>query len=93
MNCRQGDLAMIVWSMASNEGVFVTCVNKLGWFKDADTLDVRFWWEIDRSLPDKFGIMDTICCDDQLRPIRPHGDDETDESTAWLPPVPTMQPA
>ena len=31
--------------------------------------------------------------DDALRPIRPHDDDATDESAAWLPPVPRETPA
>jgi hypothetical protein len=39
-----------------------------------------------------FKATEALCLDRHLRPIRDPGDDATDESRAWLPPVPYGHP-
>lgn len=60
MNCKAGDLALIVKSMAGNEGKVVTCLEYLGapganlvLAGDNNTtllLDGGGWWRVDRNL-------------------------------------------
>jgi phosphoribosyl 1,2-cyclic phosphodiesterase len=78
MNCKPGDLAVIVRSSAFTKyiGSVVRCVATDG-----------FMWQIDRSLdghPEYWILVPDSC----LRHIRDPGEDARDESLAWLPPVP-----
>ena len=93
MNCEKGDMAFVV-TRGTNKGKIVRCVYLASpaellsaWFAD----DEGPVWRIDRELEMSVGAPDTLCRDRALRPIRPHGDDEQDESKAWLPPVPTLE--
>ena len=76
MNCKQGDLAVIVRSYAGNEGKVVRCVS---------LCERPFWytarwpgptWHIDRELPgETFPV--SVVADCQLRPLRDSdGEDE-----------------
>lgn len=89
MNCKQGDLAVIVRSASGNEGKIVRCVKFAG--------VVRFYpygkypsWEVDPPVPSIFtGTTDCIP-DAELRPIRDPGADAKDETLHWLP-VPSIE--
>lgn len=80
MNCKPGDLAVAIKSEAGNEGRIMTCIRFLGSVRGYFGDD---YWEVDRSLPGKFGNMEPIFRDSGLRPIRDPGDDATDETLLW----------
>ena len=80
MNCKQGDLAIVVKSRAGNEGRIVTCV-RLATLAEIEKhgFDIKsFWpvWFIDRDLKNLYG-RSNLMYDAQLRPIQPGaGEDE-----------------
>lgn len=86
MNCRKGDLAIIVKSWAGNEGKIVRCL-----FIDAERSGYETLapggivhppepiWIIDQEIPGFDGSLSNYIADSQLRPIRDPGDDATDE--------------
>jgi hypothetical protein len=83
MNCRKGDLAVIVRSYAGNEGKIVRCV-RLHASQTHDLSGLPFGlslgprWVVDRPLPDAFGRPVFAVADACLRPIRDQpGEDET----------------
>ena len=84
LNCRPGDLAIVVRDyQMQHTGKIVQVVRLLpGYFSPT--------WETIPELIDRDG---TICDvdDSHLKPIRDPGDEATDESKAWLPPVPTKE--
>jgi len=87
MNCKQGDLAIVVRSVAGNEGKIVRCVRLMG----PTRLALPDWkmvdpicWEIDRHVFDCFGIQQKYFPDECLRPLRDPGDDAQDETLTWL---------
>lgn len=79
MNCKQGDLAIIVRSYAGNEGKIIRCIR----LHDSETRDLDGGrvvpngprWVMDQVLPGTRGRMYTIA-DAQLRPIRYDAEDE-----------------
>lgn len=78
MNCKEGDLAIVVRSYAGNEGKIVQCLELLrvdydhyGKFED----DVPSW-RIDRPLANALGQFSYIIPDNQLRPLNPPGPEE-----------------
>jgi len=76
MNCKQGDLAIIVKSYAHNEGKIVQCIKFLPDFEYSDG-DRSDSWEVDIYLQCGNGILSKIIGDHQLRPIRDQdGEDE-----------------
>lgn len=82
MNCKQGDLAIIVKSDAGNEGKIVRCVRYLGCIAHrlpGGGLGYFDAWEIDIELPAWDGKKHKKARDIQLRPIR--GDLLNDETT------------
>lgn len=86
MNCKQGDLAVIVRSFCGNEGRIVRCLKFYGRgaFKDGTVFDDI--WIIDGRFarPDLKALRcggDAAISDSWLRPIRP-GDGE-DETLTW----------
>lgn len=92
MNCKPGDLAVVVYSTAGNEGRVVSCVKFLG--------AVRGWvgedlWliEADRPMNSKWGVPNYYARDSRLRPLRDPGDDATDETLLWKPVPSTKEPA
>lgn len=80
MNCKQGDLAVIVKSAAGNEGKIVTCVRLLGsmqWRHPDGRMHSCSTWEIDGVIKGWSWQMSNTIADDQLRPIRDNdGEDE-----------------
>jgi hypothetical protein len=92
MNCKPGDLAVIVRCDSNPEcvGRIVQCLSFLGcarvdWIMQHDVWEVR-WGDKDAREP---GVLGWAVPDSDLRPIRDPGEDTTDESHSWLPPVPT----
>lgn len=88
MNCEKGDLAIVVRSVAGNAGRIVRVV---GWLGLVPGYTADDYWRVDCASPlyNKTGDLVSWLSDGQMRPIRDPGDDATDESKAWLPPVPS----
>lgn len=83
MNCKPGDLAVIVRSEAGNEGKFVTCLRLVDrlWIR-RDGSDFRApSWEVDVELGGWGGDWTSYVPDSSLRPIR--GQPGDDETLAW----------
>ena len=80
LNCKQGDLAVIVRSYAGNEGAVVTCRRLIpAWARHGVDGKLRIGpgWETDRNFVKANGLVDNIVADDQLRPLRnSDGEDE-----------------
>ena len=81
MNCKQGDLAVIVRSLAGNEGKIVRCVQLLG--QQCAVIDPRrgielfTMWQVEPSISDWRGYQKNSCADEFLRPLRDsEGEDE-----------------
>ena len=95
MNCKPGDLAIMVKSLAGNEGKIVRCVRMLGMVRKYDNYGVVTCvpdvWEIDQQVPSVGQIPTSRVRDAWLRPIRPQPDDAQDETLTWLP-APTQIP-
>lgn len=82
MNCKQGDMAIIVRSAAGHEGKIVTCLEymgrKLGIGPGQKVVEHDIW-RIDRKLPSWQGEATDLFPDEFLKPIRDPGDDAVDE--------------
>lgn len=86
MNCKPGDLAVMVRSFAGNEGKIVRCLRlacegeliAIGWAMDMGPV-----WYIDMPLRANWGLAVPLAIDAFLRPIRDPGDDATDETLVW----------
>lgn len=82
MNCKQGDLAVIVRSASGNEGRILTCLRvaprskvRSEGFTDGDWTGVV--WETDAFLADTWGEGTSLYPDARLRPLRnSEGEDE-----------------
>lgn len=90
MNCKQGDLAVIVHSNAGNEGKFVTCVRLAS---DEEVARAGYsvrsgepCWILDAELKLTNNSKEKIGIDKWMRPIRDN--DGEDETLQWAP-VPT----
>lgn len=84
MNCKQGDLAIVVKSYGGHEGAIVRCVriSEYKSFYRPDGKIVNFdAWELDRKFMGWDGGMTNICPDEYLRPIRPS--EGADETLTW----------
>ena len=100
MNCKQGDIAIVVRSIAGNEGKIVRCL-RLATEEEItqnNILKNGTIWRIDIPLA-KRGVRTRrlkpaipFARDANLRPIRDPGTDATDETLTWLP-VPTKEAA
>lgn len=75
MNCKQGDLAVVIEGAAV--GYIVTCVARYDgpWFD----MDYEPGWKVDRPIPKMGGRPEAFIYDKGLRPIRPQPDDAVDE--------------
>ena len=85
MNCKPGDLAVVIRSCAGNEGKIVRCI-KLVPNDTAVMPDGSFWtrngWITEPELPGwNPGIKAASVPDQNLRPIRDN--DGEDESFSW----------
>lgn len=80
LNCKEGDLAIVVRSEAGNEGKIVRCLRFRGvmpYVSRDGSRSVVPSWEIDVSLPGWGGEAGNNIEDFRLRPIRgENGDDE-----------------
>lgn len=77
MNCKLGDLAVIVRSFAGNDGKIVRCIRFAGLISYTDGTTEPSWY-VDCDLKGQDGSPNPLVSDYQLRPIRPNeGDDET----------------
>jgi len=92
MNCKQGDLAILIRSTAGNEGKIVRCVRFIGHGRRRRPgnvmRDVPDLWEIDPPVRTWNGGPSVHVQDAWLRPIRP--EPGTDETLLWAP-VPTTE--
>lgn len=90
MNCKPGDLAVVVKSESGSEGRLVRCLRFVGkvpgW-----TGDDR--WAIDQVLRSNLGGKSQSVRDSRIRPIRDPGDDAQDETLSWLPAPSTVKDA
>jgi hypothetical protein len=96
MNCKPGDLAVVVKACGPNIGKIVRCIAFLPAHKVLTSRgkEILACWSIDPPLPSHMaGVLADVAPDDWLRPIRDPGDDAIDESRAWVPPVPTLEHA
>ena len=82
MNCKPGDLAVIVKSLAGNDGKVVKCIKYIG-IKKWSINGPDHTWVIDRELPDIGGSCSKFIEDRILRPIRDQPG--TDETLLWAP--------
>lgn len=75
MNCKPGDLAMVIAGAAV--GYIVTCVERF----DGPWLDSDYepGWRLDRPIPKMNGRYESFIGDTFLRPIRPQPEDEVDK--------------
>ena len=84
MNCKPGDLAVIVRSSAGNEGRMVQCL-RLATSQELEEANFAPLptWVLDQPLPTVLGAVVHMARDEALRPIRDPGDDATDETLLW----------
>lgn len=83
LRCKPGDLAIVVRSLAGNEGKIVRCIRFLGDVKFING-DVLPSWEIDGSLIGNRGLPTSKVPDCFLHPIRPPAQDQSTETTKEL---------
>ena len=79
LNCKKGDLAVIVNSAAGNEGKIVRCLDYIGLceWDHIDGVRLNETWRIDQKLPPFDGFDDDTIEDHRLRPLRDsEGEDE-----------------
>lgn len=84
MNCKQGDLAIIVKSICGNEGKIVRCLEYIGvreFISPNGTITEDHCWRIDRPTRTFSGIMCDRQMDCCLKPIRDN--DNPDETLEW----------
>ena len=81
MNCKQGDLAVIVRSYAGNEGKMVECL-RLVPEQENPMSEPGPVWLVNIELKGAWGDATPHIHDDQLRPIRDQ--DGQDETLTWL---------
>lgn len=82
LNCRQGEIAIVVRSTSGNEGRVLTCLSLASreevmeeGFMQGDWLGAV--WKTDTRLADNWGYGTTLYPDARLRPIRDsEGEDE-----------------
>lgn len=86
MNCKKGDMAIVVKSVCGNEGKIVTClelIDDIQWIKGDLPDGVEPGWIIDTELIAYDGSKSNFIKDSALRPIRDQpGEDET---LTWAP--------
>lgn len=92
MNCKEGDLCVVVVPGRPADGMIVRCVKYLGFGFIGTSVGVKskHVWELDRAVPAFDGKPTKVSQDDVLRPIRDPGDDAVDQTLEWLD-VPTKQ--
>ena len=82
MNCKEGDLAIVVKSHCNSEGLIVTCLRRAtGGELDAAGFYYTEAWVTDRFGPVVGGGVSNYWTDASLRPIR--NDPGADETLSW----------
>ena len=66
MNCKKGDMAVIIKSVAGNTGKVVTCLKQVGRLEGWSEKD---YWIIDREIPTNLGRTNHYISDSYLMPI------------------------
>lgn len=109
MNCKPGDLAVVVKpSTIENLGKFVTVIEAVGWRSAGEEFTYRgdkyaliadgFVWGVESNT----GLVDSrsfatfkvsVCRDEQLRPIRPDGITDEEVRELYAPKLPERLPA
>lgn len=84
LNCKAGDLAVIVRSFAGNEGSIVRCVEYVG-VRSFKIVGKKPSWKIDRKIKNMSGGMNDIVCDEFLKPLRDNDDEDEMLRIAGLP--------
>jgi hypothetical protein len=81
MNCKPGDLAVIVRSESGNAGRIVEVLRASHHYPN------HWWVRLSHPAMNHFRMLVTEvnCADANLRPIRDPGDDAQDESFRWAP--------
>lgn len=84
MNCKPGDMAIVISSTAGNEGKIVQCL-RLASRKEIDDCNFEagegpVWW-ITPALVGRFGRLVNMGPDKRLKPIRDQ--DGEDETLTW----------
>lgn len=92
MNCKQGDLAMVIKGISS--GTICTCERLMSYEEAArygysTDLDGPMWFT-DKMFLSTWGDSDPLMFDDYLMPIRDPGPEAVDETLEWLK-VPTTE--
>lgn len=82
MNCKEGDLAIVIRSKCGNEGKIVRCVKYMGERRyvsiNLKVSEPRQTWYIEPPLIGVFGKLGNTFPDSDLKPIRDNeGEDET----------------
>lgn len=89
MNCKPGDLAVVVRSYAGNEGKIVRCIRLAPDNRWIDAVSGRLFraatWVIDRQLMGAGGDYSARIEDSLLRPIQNPGDDVHDVRDILVP--------
>jgi hypothetical protein len=85
MNCKQGDLAIVVHSTAGNEGKIVRCLEFIGTDRDNEGCHMVGVdrWRVDRVLPTNARTLCDSVQDHRLRPLR--DTDKPDEIPTRVP--------
>lgn len=85
MNCKPGDVAIVVRSKAGHEGKVVTCIRFVG---NASGYKGDDYWLVDRALPSIYGDTTPVLRDSCLRPIRPGDISDEEVRDLYAPKVP-----
>lgn len=85
MNCKPGDLAVVVRSTAGNEGKLLQCIRYLGC---VDGFIGNDYWEVDRRVPTLCGFHEPYMRDSYLRPIRPGDISDEEVRDLYAPKIP-----
>jgi len=80
MNCKQGDLAIVVKSFNGNEGKIVRCL-RLASGREAKTSVYEFVWLVDQPMKWSVSGLQPYAADEFMRPIR--DTDGQDETLTW----------
>ena len=84
MNCKLGDVAIVVNSIRGNLGKVVMCLEYVGlvrWLNNDGSSVECPTWKTDTDFNNPLPIFTYLIADDQLRPLR--DTDGTDETLEW----------
>jgi hypothetical protein len=91
MNCKPGDMAIIIRSRSGiNTGKVVTCLRIADAVQNNLTPSAGPWWEIDRTIQHRWSVSGRLqdrpfASDKNLMPINPLNDEQTTRETEVTP--------